>query len=102
MIEVSIIDALRIELLKISGVSPKGAHFEVARRMNITPDSELKIRKGMLCKKDVASNHQKLRQIIKLYEIVNQELNGKPNKSNTDSETKEPEKLDALGGHVKT
>lgn len=71
-VEVRLVDALLAELLRESAKARPGAHFEAARRMNITSDAELKVRKGMLWVKDVASNHQNFRQLIKIYQNINE------------------------------
>lgn len=67
MVEVSLIDALLSELIRVAAIAPSGSSFEAARQMNITPDAELKVRKGLLWKKDVPSNHQNFRQLIQIY-----------------------------------
>lgn len=71
-VEVRLVDALLAELLRVSAKAGPGAHFEAARRMNITPDAELKARKGLIWTVDSASNHQKLRQLKKIYQNINE------------------------------
>lgn len=64
------IDELRIELLKVADKAPGGSHFEAARRCSITPDGEMRIRKGTRCKEDTKENHAKLEKLIEVYKIL--------------------------------
>ncbi|MEM7485838.1 MAG: hypothetical protein AAF348_11580 [Bacteroidota bacterium] len=72
-VEVTIIESLGIELLKVANNSPKGAHFEAARRVGIGPDAELKVRQRKLWIKDDPNTHQKMECLIQAYKDIIEE-----------------------------
>ena len=68
MVEVTKIDSLLAKLIRVSAKAPKGSHHEVARQLDIYPDHELRVRKGLRWAKDTPENHKKMKELIKVYE----------------------------------